>query len=377
MLAGKKRPPIVLNHRRQADNALRLGVIDRNRYGEILKRLALYEATQETHEERLGQLLAGGGFLRDLPTDCDAKGKTPRSRFVPEPGYYVTRIPELTDDQQGEYLIAFCDRTTLPLVRKYTFVRLTSLLESVLFYPSQVDDAAAEKEARHIASLNEGSGAFYASEVSKVIACLCQQHLTERQTRAQLLRDIDHRTVARMAGAGLTLAIGGGSPLGMPLSADYFKAIRLPIDDLRIMQRTGRAPESDQDRRDREAWSRDIEALRAPEVETARNAAFAAMEVAMADPVAAFQQFTSYCNLLLTLGKSMVHVQELQLGYRVDRLTATLVRLKRWREALDWLERYFALPKRYRDRSSPSEGARLQKRLARCAGMIHEDSSPR
>jgi hypothetical protein len=93
-----------------------------------------------------------GGFLRDLPTDRVARGKVSQGRLVPEPGYYVNRIAQLTDDQQAEYLIAFSGRSTLPPARKYTFVRLVSLLESAVFYPGKVDDAAAEREALRLGS---------------------------------------------------------------------------------------------------------------------------------------------------------------------------------------------------------------------------------
>jgi hypothetical protein len=376
-LAGSRRAHVVINHQRQADNALRLGVIDAKRYQKIMERLASAAAADDMYEERLRQIQAGGGFLRDLPTDRVARGKVSQRRLVPEPGYYVNRIAQLMDDQQAEYLVAFSDRGTLPLVRKYTFVRLMSLVESVLFYPGQVDDAAAEREARGLASLHDGSGSFYGTEVSEMLAELGRQPAAERQARASVLKAIDRGGGRNIHAAGITLTFGGVSPLGMPLGADYFKTIRRPIDDLRTMERTGRLPEREEDRRDREAWGRDLEVLRTPEVGAAQEAAFAAMHLAKSDPEAALQQFTGYCNLLLDLGPSMVHVQELQLGFWVDRLTATLVRLKRWREALEWLERYFALPARYRGRSNPSEEAGLQKRLDRCAEMLREQTGTR
>jgi hypothetical protein len=73
----------------------------------------------------------------------------------------------------------------------------------------------------------------------------------------------------------------------------------------------------------------------------------------------------------------MVHVQELQLGFWVDRLTGALVRLGRFREAHEWLDCYFALPSRYRARAGPAEEDRLQKRLARCAKALQKDLGAR
>lgn len=368
---GRKRSQVVISHQRQADNALRLGIIDANRYKKITERLASSEAIEAAHEERLRQFQTCGGFLRNLPVDGVARGKVSHCQLVPEPGYYVTRIEQLTDDQQAEYLDAFSDQTTLPLVRKYTLVRLVSLLESMLFQPSEVDGAVAEQEARILASLHEGSGAWYGLEVAEAIRALRQQPRLERQTRATLLKDIQQGRGRAMSGAAtFEITVTGDSPLGMPLTPDYFRVILLGIDALCVMQRTGQLPESKEDRQEQEAWLRDSKALRKPEVEAAQEKAFAAMGIAKSNPESAVQTFSSYCDFLLALGKSMVHVQELQIGFWVDRLTGALVRLGRFGEARDWLDRYFALPPRYRARSGPAEEERLQKRLARCAKAL-------
>jgi len=342
----------------------------------ILERLARSTSAELKNGEHLRQFIASGGFLRDLPTDHVARGKTRNARLVPEPGYYVTRITQLTDDQQAEYLTAFSDQATLDLVKKYTFVRLMSLLESALFFPLHVHDGAAQREIELIASLHDGSGSFYGAEVGQVIAELGQQSLCDREARAKLLKAIEQHSQGVALGAGVTLTIGGETPLGMPLSTEYFKVVRLPINGLRMMLRTGRVPESEGECLDREAWNRDINTLREPEIETAHSAAFAAIDAAKSNPENAAQQLTSYCKLLLGLGQSMVHVQELQLGYWVDRLTTILVRLKQWREALEWLDRYFALPARYRGRSSPSEEERLRKRQVRCGHMLRKGGRP-
>lgn len=372
-LARRRRIQVVINHRCQADNALRLGVIDTKRYQAVLKRLESSAAATEKSQEQLREFLANGGFLRDLPADWIARGKVPRGQLVPEPGYYVTRIAQLSDAQQAEYLGAFSDQTTLPLVRKYTFVRFVSLLESVAFQPGEVDDYAAEQEARMLTSLHDGSGAYYGSEVVEAIAALHRQPRLERRTRAMLLKDIQQiQRGTRIGTVTLQITITGDSPLGMPLSPDYFRAILLGIDDLRAMQRTGQLPESAEDRQEQETWRQDSEVLRRPEVKAEQKKAFAAMDIAKSNPEAAVQTFSSYCNLLLDLGKSMVHVQELQLGFWVDRLTGTLIRLERFGEAYEWLNRYFALPPRYRGRSSGGEDDRLQKRLARCAKVLNK-----
>ncbi len=161
-----------------------------------------------------------------------------------------------------------------------------SLLESVLFYPGQVDDAAAQREARGLASCHDGSGSSYGTEVADMLAELRRQPTAERQARATLLKAIDRGGGRDISAAGITLTFGDVSPLGMPLNADYFKTIRRPVDDLRTMQRTGRLPEREEDRRDREAWGRDLDALGTPEVKAAHKAAFATIDLAKSNPEA-------------------------------------------------------------------------------------------
>ena len=324
-VAGRRQTQVTIKHQRQADNALRLGIITSKQHKDIVKRLGASAAADETEQERLRQLLAGGTFFKDLPTDRIGKDKTLSNQLVPEPGYYVNRIAQLNDAQQAEYVIAFSNQTTLPLVRKYTFVRLVSLLESALFHPGEVDDLVLEQEAETLSSLHNGSGSYYGAKVASAIAMLRGQSLAERQTRAQLLKEIERGDGRATHGAvEIKIGFGDASPMGIPLTPPYFDLILSGIEDLVTLKRNGRLPENEEERRDREAWSRDIGMLRKPEIEAAGRVAFEAMDIAKADPQAAVQQFASYCEFLLNLGKSMVHVQELQLGYWIDRLTGVL-----------------------------------------------------
>lgn len=51
-----------------------------------------------------------------------------------------------------------------------------------------------------------------------------------------------------------------------------------------------------------------------PGVKASEEKAFAAIDVAKQDPERAVDTWVRHCELLLDLGASMVHVQELQLG---------------------------------------------------------------
>jgi hypothetical protein len=128
-------------------------------------------------------------------------------------------------------------------------------------------------------------------------------------------------------------------------------------------------PETAEEIREREAWNRDLSAISTREMEKSQNAAFAATDYYKTKPARAVKVLETHCDRLLELGGSIIHVQELQLGYWVDRLTIALVYQKRWSEAKAWIERFLALPDRYRDRSCQSEQESLRKRLERCIRM--------
>ena len=113
-----------------------------------------------------------------------------------------------------------------------------------------------------------------------------------------------------------------------------------------------------------------MELLRSPPVSQSQSALFQAGEMEKDDPEAYLKLMVSHCEMLLELGHQMEHVEQLQIGSWIDRLTIALVRLKRWEEAERRLEAFFALPDRYRGRSSPSQLDSMKKRLERCRKMF-------
>ena len=371
VIAGHRRSQVVLNHPRQAENALRLGVIDRKRYAKSVEKFEATAREEGERERALAEQLSGTAFLPNLPADRPARGKVKRAGLVPEPGYYVTRVADLSDDQQAEYVEAFGAAPSLALVRKYTFVRLTSLLESMITEPAAVSPAAVERECSVLGSVHPGSGAAYAADVAAFARDVAAEEPAARGERLKLLRTLHERALAAGERAGvLRVSLAYALPSRfVELSPGYFETASLPLLALRHLVATGDPLADERGAAERAAWDVDLAKLDAPEVEALQDAAFAAVDSARDDPVGAARTIEEYVEMLLSLGRSMVHVQELQVGYWVDRLTIILVQLKRWDDGRRWLERYLALPERYRDRSSPSEEAAIRKRLLRCRDM--------
>lgn len=372
-LDRKKKVTVTLNHHRQAENALRLGVIDQKRYDRVMARLVESEHAQSQVEIAFRAFVAEGGFVRNLPTDGMAQTKIVRAALVPEPGYYVNCIESLTDDQQAEYVAAFGLAPRLDLVVKYIFVRLNSLFRSAILCPRDVALRAAERECRALARFQGGSLELYATDVADALAYLDGLANDEQEIRLELLKSLDQRKDAseRIQTGGITITVSSGvSPFAVDYNPEYLKLVRLPLSELRRVLATGCAPESEGARREAAAWSREVNLLRTPEFEDSQGAAFAALDASKSTPEHTVEVLARHCERLIAMGDGMVHVEELQLGYWVDKLTIALTRLKRWEQSAEWLERYFSLSVRYRQRSSASEEGGMRRRLERCKKLL-------
>jgi hypothetical protein len=362
----------VLNHRRQADNALRLGLIDGKRYKQTIERLGGKKEQSDGHAEALRAFIAEGGFLPDLPTDRVTTGKTVRSKLVPEPGYFVERIEYLTDDQQAEYLRAFSASTDLSLVTKYAHIRIASLLRSMILHDVQSDLAAIERECRKLTVTLPQSLRFYFGEVAQLAQFLAGLDPSDRLARCDILRELDNRATDGVT-ISYNLASGeaeqSDSTFRVRLNPDYLATVRLPLERLRLALQTGSTKTKEEQTKERETWNRDIGVINSPRVQESQRAVFeASTKKDNLEPY--IQTVKFHCELLLELGRSMVHVEQLQVGYYLDRLTIALTRLKRWDEARRWLDLYFAVPERYRGRSSRGEVEAMTKRLERCVREI-------
>jgi hypothetical protein len=364
---------IVLTHRRQADNALRLGLIDEKRYKKTIERLQAQKEHSQGHEEAFRRYVTDVGLLKDLPADRVAQGKVMQVNLVPDPGPGYDRLESLTDDQQAEYLQAFSSRTNLRLISKYVEVRLTSLLRSMIFHAEQVDFPSIERECRALSTITRPFWGDPYSELAEVAQFLERSDRKERQERLDLLRHLDDKssdgnvTTITLNLADLSTSESHtDSTFRARPNPEYLKIVQAPIDRLRLALRTGSIKTEQENAQERHIWKRDMELLSSPRVSKSRSALFHVSDMERVDPEGYLRLIVAHCELLLELSRQMEHVEQVQLGYWIDRLTITLVRLKRWDEAERQLEAFFALPDRYRGRSSPSELESLKKRLRRC-----------
>jgi len=91
----------------------------------------------------------------------------PASGNVPRPDYYQTDLRTLSSDQKAEYAAAFEGPPNTETIRKYTFVRLESLLRSAAICETQDDlyDLVAGCRMLLDAQKPKGSGVSYGTRV--------------------------------------------------------------------------------------------------------------------------------------------------------------------------------------------------------------------
>ena len=129
---GVKTLRIIINHIRQADNALSNGVISIKRYESLLRRFGKKKDIEIEKAVILKEFLNSDGFIDELVYDNGANKTPSDSTPIPEVGYYEDKkLHRLSKAQQAEYFLAFSTKSSLNLARKYIYVRLASYILSI------------------------------------------------------------------------------------------------------------------------------------------------------------------------------------------------------------------------------------------------------
>lgn len=133
ILSGRKKLRIIINHPRQADNALSLGVITSDRYNKLCDRFAQRVAVDIEKKRLLNDFINNGRFIGKLPyDDCVTHQEYIKSTYVPEINYFENiKLHMLSPENQSEYFVAFSRKSSISLVKKYTYVRLASYILSI------------------------------------------------------------------------------------------------------------------------------------------------------------------------------------------------------------------------------------------------------
>lgn len=210
VFAGTSKPGFGLNHLRQVENAHRYGAIDEKKYAAARAKLAADQQARAADRARRSEVMNRVRFVEQLPIDPKVEVAAPASSLVPSPDYFQVRAEDLSPEQLAEYHRAFSPSSTLDLVAKYAYVRLSSLIRSAIHHPDEVEPAVLAAEVRNIVDLVPRSGGF-GEPIAKVLEMFAKLDRAGRREYATVLQQL--LTPEPVEGALITVSGPDGTGL--------------------------------------------------------------------------------------------------------------------------------------------------------------------
>jgi hypothetical protein len=351
----------VPNHLRQADNLLRLGVIDEKRYAAIKSRVLRNEEQVDQARDEFQEAVRGDSFLL-LP--LDPKAMSVPEGLIPPPAYY-SRIETLLEPQRSEYACAFHGGRT-DLIGKYLAVRFDTLMRSAFLGYSDLDALVAETQSLVGTAGIKPSLRSVGEVVLRMIRFLQTRSRSDRAWRVEKLLKLDgdgNRAVT------LTVSLTGESLLFMPRpivpTPSYVDFATGPMERIDRFSATGREKSPEEEAEDRIRYA-DRRAFYESDVfKRARDAVYAREKCP--DLIVA-----TVSTLLETIYDRLATEpeQSLDVGDWTDKLTANLMKTKRFAEVPIWLDRYEALPAELKARTKDGVAETIRKRRIRAASLL-------
>lgn len=224
---------IVLTHPLQAENAHHYGIIDQNKYTTLQKRFEEFRRLEEVTAQKLREYVEDIGFLPKLPTDKRPESNLSPDVMVPNPQYYgLHQHSELTDSHRVEYHHAFSVGDLL-LIRKYTDVRLRSLLNSGVLHNDAPPLEALANECHFIGELQRKGVSIGGHSPAAFLEWLAALPYAEQKWRLKLIQalNFDEHQAFQMNQTFFRLYHSGVQPLYsccVSLSPFFYKTMSLP-----------------------------------------------------------------------------------------------------------------------------------------------------
>ena len=138
IVAGEAIYRFKINHIRQAENALALGVISQRKFEELKMGLNVDVIDEELIGRNLEGILSSGFRFSVLPFDNGIQTTGVVAKNTPGMNYFDNlRVHLIPINNQIEYFKTFFEAPTVELIRKYTYVRLVSYIMSLDDGPSK------------------------------------------------------------------------------------------------------------------------------------------------------------------------------------------------------------------------------------------------
>ena len=358
---------VVIMHPCQAENLFRLKVIDEKKYREVSARFETRRTQDESVESELARFRRREGFTQ-LSYDVPFRSEPGTTRLVPVPGYFWGRIDHLSGEQRAEYFCAFGPSGSPDSITQYLYTRASSYLCSLVHRFSAEEAERIERESEFLQKLFPGREEWFGTAL-RVSKYLRQLDPDTRKEKLGLLRKLDTSETPTIG----IITIGAiDTHIRIAPTPYYLSAVRASAERLRMALQTGSIQTAAEQRNERADWSHDIDIIRRLDSNEITGRARDALWNHRNEPEIVGDALKPHIKQLLEAGKQIAaqNTGQLQLGYWIDGISAALVKLKRWNEAVHWLELFFGLDPHHQDRLAYSEKEKMLRRLVRCKAEI-------
>ena len=233
--AGKYR--IVVTHLEQANNLYKYRIIDEKRLRNSLKKFNTNEDEEKIKEEFLKQFILNTGFLEELPSDKFDNFVYIENCLIEEPGYFNYNFAELSNEQKTEYKKAFSCYANLQLIRKYIYVRMYSLLKSIISFKEfdKLESALNELELLKNLKAPRSSVDYDCNQLMEIIQHFKILSRSDLIERLNVLSELDDRAIELAETKTDFLIFVNPSDIifKIKLNKQYYDIVKLPIDVLK------------------------------------------------------------------------------------------------------------------------------------------------
>lgn len=365
---------LVIHHMAQASNAYRLGKIDEKRYSALKKKFDFRDDVVNEAIKSIREFYKENGFIFNL-TSADYSTPEVRPAVVKPLFWFVKRYEHLDDDQKWEYLQIFKEGNISTKIENYLKVRTQDILLGLIYRFDEIDIKHIKKEILFFLKIDMNTKDY--SLLEEFINFIASEKHSERIKRLKMLAQIDddqpwvgYTTAAIFSFDIMDEEEPEEHKMPITVSSSYIEFAMSPIASIEKFSRTG-VVNTDY----KKSWNKDLESIskleKSPKGKVWHHVWLKSRTKKPEKVIAALEP---YLLEALKLGKTLhpKNTGQIQIGYKVDRLTAAYVRIKNWDKAVYWIDLFFALPIHYRERSSRGEIETLQKRLIRSRKEIEK-----
>ncbi|HEX2788638.1 MAG TPA: J domain-containing protein [Ignavibacteria bacterium] len=369
-----KKPRIVITHIKQANNLLYYNIIDEKKYNDAMKRFNIRKNDDESKEDILKIFLLENEF-QNLPLDILTVQVNITGKLINEPDYFDYYFNELTDEQKCEYKEAFSKSTNIKLIRKYVYVRLFSILKSIISFENQKIIKEVIKEVKffkeikaHRSSLDSECDSllsllFFFSELSE----------SDFKERMNLLNKLDSNAAELEIDKNSVIVFWNrlSSKLTIKLNPSYYEFAKLPTEKFKKILSEGIIT-CEEEKKNNEIWNDELSLIESIRSKHGEMELFKVLDIGKENPSVVIEKLEPYVNDLLLLGEKITNVQELQVMFWIDKLTINMVRLKDFKNAVNLFEKAFLLSEKYWERSNNTEKNSILKRYEKCLKELNK-----